>query len=169
VNPAAAVIALNQASVTFTDATVGGSNPPDEQVEITNGGGGTLDGLDASDNVDWLTTALSAANAPSTLTLSADITGLGAETHEATVTITSASADEASLTVSLTVSPAAVLMTAGAAHPWEKGAMSTAWLGHHAGGVAEHASGAAPNVSVAADQADTNAGDNETSASVVVS
>jgi N-acetylneuraminic acid mutarotase len=111
VQPPAATptIVLSSTSQEF-NAVEGGPNPDPQTVEVTNGGGGTLDGLSQnityivgspSDPVDWLTAALSATAAPSTLTLTVATAGLAAGTYRANVFVSSDAASNSAQPVSV--------------------------------------------------------------------
>ena len=100
-------LALNPTSATFTD-TVGTANPPSQTVSVTNSGGGSLTGLAVgtisygSGASGWLTASLGGTIAPTTLTLSANLSGLVAGTYTATVPITSGVASNSPQSVSVT-------------------------------------------------------------------
>lgn len=104
--PAQPSIGANPASFSFS-ATAGGANPANQSLSITNTGGGTLN-WSASDDASWLTISPTSGTAPSTVTLSVNITGLAAGTYNGTITITSTGATNSPLTVpvTLTVNPA---------------------------------------------------------------
>lgn len=93
-------------------------------VAITNGGGGTLDGLRigtisyAGGAGNWLTAALSATSAPSTLTLTPTVAGLPAGVYTAVVPVSASNVTGSqSVTFTLTVTgvaiPAALSLTPG--------------------------------------------------------
>lgn len=101
-------IALSPTSIAFNGA-VTLANPAAQTVSVTNSGGQTLSGLalgtisyGASQPTGWLSAALSATTAPSTLTLTASLTGLSAGTYTATVPITSGVANNSPQTVAVT-------------------------------------------------------------------
>ncbi len=91
---AAPAIALSSGSVTFT-AVTGGSSPIAQTVAITNGGGGTLNGLAVGTVTygagasGWLAASISAATAPATVTLTPTLGSLAAGSYTATVPVTS--------------------------------------------------------------------------------
>lgn len=95
------------------NATPGSPAPPAQNVQVGNGGGGTLTGLGTGaiqyqgGANGWLSAVLNGTSAPTTLTLSVDHAGLPEAAYTATVPITSpvASNSPASLTVTLTVGP----------------------------------------------------------------
>lgn len=103
---AGAVIALSTGSLTFAAARLG-SNPNDQVVQITNAGGGTLDGLTATIGYingapGWLAVALDDDTAPAVLTVQ-PLTGsrpLG--TYTADVIIASSRPGVPSVTVRVT-------------------------------------------------------------------
>ncbi|HXF48511.1 MAG TPA: fibronectin type III domain-containing protein [Verrucomicrobiae bacterium] len=100
-------IAFNPTSVTFTD-TIGTSSPAAKTVDVTNGGGGSLTGLAVGSITygagasGWLSAGLSGTSAPTTLTLTASLSGLSAGGYTATVPVTSGVASNSPQTVSVT-------------------------------------------------------------------
>ena len=94
-------------SQTFT-AVAGEANPAAQTVQLTNGGGGTLDGLTATvtytagQPAGWLNAALSSPAAPSTLTLTATTGTLAAGAYTASVAVGSPSAANSPQTVNVT-------------------------------------------------------------------
>ncbi len=87
----APVLVRSPVSMTF-NAVQGGSNPPNQTLPISNGGGGTLS-WSVSDNATWV--SLSPTNGTSTgetdnVTVSVNVAGLTAGTYNATITITGA-------------------------------------------------------------------------------
>lgn len=103
--PANPSIGASPASFNFS-ATAGGANPANQALSITNTGGGTLN-WSATDNATWLTISPTSGTAPSSVTLSVNITGLAAGTYNGTITITAAGATNSpvSVPVTLVVSP----------------------------------------------------------------
>jgi hypothetical protein len=106
------VIALSSTTQTFA-APQGGADPAAQTVNVTNGGDGTLDGLTANvtytagQPTGWLSAALSAPAAPSTLTLTATTGSLTAGTYSASVAIASAAAGNSPQAVTVTFTVAA--------------------------------------------------------------
>ncbi|HEX7050967.1 MAG TPA: CARDB domain-containing protein [Longimicrobiales bacterium] len=109
--PASApAIVLSQTDVSF-EAAEGGMDPATQTVSVTNGGGGTLNGLGASityetgQHTGWLSATLSSDVAPTTLTLEANVGTLPADTYTASVSVYSATATNGPvvLTVTFTV------------------------------------------------------------------
>ncbi len=100
-------IALNPTSVTFTD-TLGTANPASQTASVTNSGGGSLSGLAVgtisygAGASGWLTASLGGTIAPTTLTLSANLSGLSAGSYAATVPVTSSVASNSPQSVSVT-------------------------------------------------------------------
>ncbi len=99
-----ATIFRSPSSMQFT-ATEGGSPPSNQTLQISNSGGGTLN-WSVSDDAPWL--SLSPTNGTSTgetdnVTVSVDITGLQAGTHNATITITGSGATNTPQTTSVTL------------------------------------------------------------------
>jgi hypothetical protein len=92
-------------SLTF-NATQGGGNPPGQPVTISNIGGGTLNWT-ASAGAAWINLSSTSGTAPSTLTISMNISGLSAGSYAAFVTISAAGATNTPtrITVTLNVSP----------------------------------------------------------------
>ena len=99
VNPQTPVLLVDPTSLSFS-ATEGGSNPSGKTFEVTNGGGGTLN-WSASDNAGWLSVNPSSGTAPSTVTVSINISGLSAGTYTGTVTVIAAGASGSPKTVSV--------------------------------------------------------------------
>lgn len=97
-------IAVAPANAAFATTRVG-SNPPPQQVAITNGGGGTLSGLSqtivytSGQPTGWLTAALSGTTAPGTLTLTAAKGILDIGSYAATVRVASSAANNSPLDV----------------------------------------------------------------------
>lgn len=106
------VIALTPTSRTFT-AVQGGANPPSQAVAISNGGGGTLTGLNVgtieyvSGAPGWLGATLSTTAAPATLTLQPTLGTLPAGTYTANVSIVAVGANNSPQTVTVTLAVAA--------------------------------------------------------------
>ncbi len=98
-------IGISPSSFSFT-ATAGGANPANQSLSVSNTGGGTLNWT-ASDNATWLTISPTSGTAPSTVTLSVNITGLAAGTYNGTVTVsaTGATNTPVNIPVTLTVNP----------------------------------------------------------------
>jgi hypothetical protein len=101
-------IVFSPASITLT-AVAGGS--ASGAVTVKNGGGGTLDGLDAAVGAysagasGWLTATLATADAPTALNLVADAATVPAGSYSAVVNVSgvAASPPTGTLTVNLTV------------------------------------------------------------------
>jgi hypothetical protein len=107
-----ALITLSAPSVAFS-AAPSGSSPPSQALTVTNGGSGTLSGLavgtiayGTGQTTGWLAASLSAATAPSTMTLTATVGTLAAGTYTATVPVT-ASGGVTTQNVSVTFTVAA--------------------------------------------------------------
>lgn len=99
----AALITPAQTLVSFT-ANRDGAPPATQTVAITNGGGGTLNGLGRAITYDsqasgWLTATLGGTTAPTSLTLTANNAGLGAGTYRAVVTLSAPNARPTTRTV----------------------------------------------------------------------
>ncbi len=110
--PPSPTIVLTPASRSFA-AVQGGGNPATQTVEITNGGGGTLSGLQSlavyqpGQPTGWLGATLNTTTAPATLTLTVTTGSLAAGTYNAGVVISSPVASNTPLgvTVTFTVAP----------------------------------------------------------------
>jgi hypothetical protein len=104
--PTDPTIGVSPASFSFT-ATAGGANPANQSLSITNTGGGTLNWT-GSVNQTWLGISPASGTAPSSVTVSANITGLAAGTYNGAITISAAGATNTpvSIPVTLTVNPA---------------------------------------------------------------
>lgn len=100
-------IVLSRTSITFNGKYVG-ADPPSQTVSVTNGGGGTVNGLSASvvygsgQPTGWLAASLSSTTAPSTLTLTATTGLLLPGTYTATVSVASPVVSNSPQTVSIT-------------------------------------------------------------------
>ncbi len=97
VRPAPPSITLDASDISFS-ATVGGRVPAVQEVSVTNGGDGILDGLAASityaggEPSGWLQATLADSAAPTKLTLKASPEVLAAGTYHATVEVSSGAA-----------------------------------------------------------------------------
>lgn len=102
-------------SILGVTATTGGANPAQQQVQISNSGGGTLSGLRISSitypsgAAGWLSASLTATTAPARATLTFQTTALAAGQYVVDVQVASSLAGVAPATfrVNLTVSPGA--------------------------------------------------------------
>jgi hypothetical protein len=105
-NPAP-VLSVSTSAVSFT-ATAGGADPAGQNITMANTGGGTLNWT-ASNTHAWLTLSATAGTAPSTLGLTASISGLAAGTYTDVVTIVAAGATGSPQNVAVTmiINPAA--------------------------------------------------------------
>ena len=103
-----AAIALSQDTATFL-ATAGGPSPGSRSVQVTNAGGGTLEGLSATVSyaagqpTGWLNAILAGSTAPTTLALDPVTASLAAGTYNATVQVASAAASNSPRTIAVTV------------------------------------------------------------------
>lgn len=97
------ILNVNPTSLSFS-AVQGGANPSPTTFSITNTGTGTLSYSITSD-AGWLSASPTSGTAPQTVTVSANITGLTANTYTGhlTVTATGAQGSPATVTVTLTV------------------------------------------------------------------
>lgn len=99
-------IGVSPASMSFS-ATVGGSNPANQSLSITNTGGGTLSWT-ASSNATWLSVSPTSGTAPSTATVSVNIAGLAAGTYNGAITISAPGASNTPVSVPVTLTVSAV-------------------------------------------------------------
>jgi len=109
-------IQLSQSSVAFY-AVAGGSNPSGQDVDVSNGGDGTLTGLalgaityGSGQPTGWLGATLDAATGRITLFSNASTLPTGSDTATIPVLATNATNSPQSLTVALTVSPSTFSM-----------------------------------------------------------
>jgi hypothetical protein len=103
--PTSPTIGVSPSSFSFT-ATAGGANPAGQSLSISNTGGGTVNWT-ASSNQTWLSVSPTSGTAPSTATVSVNITGLAAGTYNGAITISATGATNTPLSVpvTLTVNP----------------------------------------------------------------
>ncbi|MEX0843441.1 MAG: Ig-like domain-containing protein, partial [Gemmatimonadota bacterium] len=100
-------IGLSRSEVGFQGVS-GDGDPPDEEVEVVNEGGGTLSGLSLTvetegDDADWLSASLGTSVAPTTLTISASIGSRPAGAYEGTVLVSSPEAHNSPQQVQVTL------------------------------------------------------------------
>ena len=107
----APVLQLSPASLSFT-ATQGEGTPPPLSLAIANTGGGT-ETWSATASQPWVVLGQTSGTAPSSLSVSVNPAGLNAGTYTATITVTSTRASNSpqANTVTLTVNPAAVVLS----------------------------------------------------------
>ncbi|MFP4082230.1 MAG: BACON domain-containing protein [Candidatus Aminicenantes bacterium] len=97
-------ISVTPTSLSFS-AQEGGANPSSQNIRISNSGEQTLN-YSISDDANWLDvspTSGSSQGEENTHTVSVDISGLSAGTHNATITITDGNASNSPQTVSVTL------------------------------------------------------------------
>jgi uncharacterized membrane protein len=105
--PVPPAISLSQSNISFS-ATAGGSSPSNQTLNVTNTGGGTLNGLGTSVTYasgqpsGWLNASLSGTTAPASITLQATTGSLAAGTYDATVHVTSSVASNSPQTIDVT-------------------------------------------------------------------
>ncbi|MBD3239379.1 MAG: hypothetical protein GF331_02250, partial [Chitinivibrionales bacterium] len=101
--PVPPAIRLDKSSLNF-NAEIGGSNPGNQNVGVSNSGGGTLPTLSVSESAGWLTVNVqnNGTNSP-TLVNSVNISGLGGDVYTATVTVSGNDVSSVQYTVTLTV------------------------------------------------------------------
>ncbi len=108
VQAAPPTIVLGSSSISVS-RTRGSGAGTQTQIAITNGGGGTLTGLDRTisyaSGAGWLTATLDATTAPTTLRITPNVTGLARGTYTATVSVTAPGAGNTpqAIAVQLTV------------------------------------------------------------------
>jgi len=105
--PVLPTVGYDPSGFSFT-ATQGGSNPPSQTLSISNSCAGILN-WSISDDATWLNLDPLSGTDNGTITLSVDISGLAANTYNATITITSLAATNSpvNLPVILSVNPPA--------------------------------------------------------------
>jgi outer membrane protein assembly factor BamB len=108
--PLSPVLTVSPTTLSFT-ATQSGPNPNPATVNVTNTGGGTLTFTATSDSA-WLSVNPAAGNAPQSLQVAANISGLALATYSGhlTVTATGAQNSPSTVTVNLTVSAAGTVL-----------------------------------------------------------
>jgi len=94
-------LALNKNSLSFL-AVPGGSNPPAQNVSITNSGSGTLSWT-AGSNANWLTVSPGSGTNAGTITASANISGLAQGTYTASILVTASGATDSPQSVAVTL------------------------------------------------------------------
>ena len=99
--PTQPTIGVSPSSFSFS-ATAGGANPANQSLSITNVGAGTLT-WSATSNQSWLSVSPTSGTAPSTATVSANITGLAAGTYSGAITISATGATNTPVTVPVTL------------------------------------------------------------------
>jgi uncharacterized protein YjdB len=116
-------IALTPTAIDFAGAA-GGSNPPTQTVQVINAGSGELSGLSTTvtyvsgEPTGWLSTSLSATQAPATITLTPLMGTLAAGSYHATLAVRSGvsgvtnSPKNAVVTLTVTTGPTAVASVA---------------------------------------------------------
>ncbi|MFH1891179.1 MAG: T9SS type A sorting domain-containing protein [Candidatus Zixiibacteriota bacterium] len=92
-------IVLDPTSFTF-NAVQDGANPSDQALNISNGGGGTLNWT-AGDDAAWLTLAPASGSGDAAVAVQVDITGLTANTYSATITVSDPAASNSPQTASV--------------------------------------------------------------------
>ena len=100
-------ISLSRSSVEF-DAVQGEEDPPDEELDVVNTGGGELTGLSltvetSGDGAGWLLASLGSTVAPTTLTLSASVGSREPGDYEGTVLVSAPEANNSPQEVRVTL------------------------------------------------------------------
>ncbi|HVE85548.1 MAG TPA: Ig-like domain-containing protein, partial [Myxococcales bacterium] len=94
-------IGVSPSSFTFNGA-VGGANPANQTLSISNTGGGTLS-WSASTSASWLSLLPTTGTAPSSTILSVNTSGMAAGTYNGTVTVTATGATNSPVSVPVTL------------------------------------------------------------------
>jgi Malectin domain/Viral BACON domain len=102
--PAAASLAVSTTSLSFV-GTAGSSNPAAQGVAVSNAGGGTLS-WSASSNQNWLSVSPSSGTNSGTLSIGANLAGLGAGNYSGAVTVNGGAAGAKTVNVSFAVAAA---------------------------------------------------------------
>lgn len=97
----APILSVNPATLSFTGVQ-GGANPAPANVSITNTGGGSLT-YNISSDASWLTSAPATGTAPQTVQVSANTSGLVANTYTGHLTVTASGAQGSPATVTVTL------------------------------------------------------------------
>ena len=95
------MLSVTPGSLAFT-GQADDANPASQAMSVTNAGGGTLS-WSASDNATWLSATPASGAAPSTVSVSVDLSGLAAGTYSGTVTITSTGATGSPMSIPVTL------------------------------------------------------------------
>jgi uncharacterized protein (TIGR03437 family) len=130
VNPQS-VLAVAPASLQFA-ATVGGTAPAAQSIQIANSASGTLNWT-ATASASWLSVSPASGTAPSTLSVSVSPAGLSAGTYTGNIQITAAGASgsPAAVSVTLVVSetqPAGVIAGVANAASFQPGFAAGTWV-----------------------------------------
>jgi outer membrane protein assembly factor BamB len=96
-------LGVSPKSLSFS-ATAGGPAPSSQTVSVTNQGSGTLT-FTASSDSSWLGVSPASGQAPASLTVQPNITGLNAGTYNGNITVTPSSGTPVTIPVTLTVTP----------------------------------------------------------------
>jgi len=119
---------VSPAALTF--AAVQGQNPAVQTLEITKSANGQVTWT-AADDAAWLTMTPTSGSAPTTVTVSVNVTGMAVGTHNATITLSAPDASNSpqSVAVTLTVTAALVFtsITTGDYHSCAITAAGAAW------------------------------------------
>jgi len=96
------VLQLDPSSLDFA-GQAGGADPADRSIAVSNGGGGTLDDVTASESAAWLSVARSGSGDNQQLINSVDIAGLSAGTYNADVSVSCQNAINSPFTYTVTL------------------------------------------------------------------
>jgi hypothetical protein len=100
-NVTPATLALNVNSLSY-QAVTGGSNPPSQNISVSNSGTGTLNWT-ATSNQSWLTLSPASGTNSGTIQASVKIAGLTAGTYNATITVSASGANNSPQPVGVTL------------------------------------------------------------------
>ena len=94
-------LALNVNSLSY-QAIAGGSNPPSQNISVSNSGTGTMNWT-ASSNAGWLTVTPASGTNAGTIQASVNIAGLNSGTYNANITVSAAGANNSPQVVGVTL------------------------------------------------------------------
>lgn len=107
-NIAPPTLAVSPSVLTFS-GYVGSSNPTDQQISVSNQGGGTLNWA-ASSNVSWLQVSAASGTAPSVLNISVNTSGLTPGAYTGTIIISASGANGSPQTIPVTLNMTGILL-----------------------------------------------------------
>jgi hypothetical protein len=103
-------LSVSSTSLSFI-GSVGMSNPPSQNLTITNTGGGGALSWTASSNASWLTVSAGSGTTPSSITVSANSSALASGTYSGTITITAPGAPNSPISISVSLLVTNILMS----------------------------------------------------------
>lgn len=104
----APTLSVSPSTLAFS-GSIGAANPPAQSIAVANSGGGSLSWTAAA-NVPWLQLESTSGTAPSSLSVSANISGLAPGTYSGTVTVTSSGSKNSPQQVAVTLTVVSILM-----------------------------------------------------------